>query len=125
MPLIPCANPRCKRGVDGEPMNFRPKRRWQVFCSTRCRQATHNRRLYRKATAASRRQGDACNTHLSARRPWHFKMALVEGDGVFSMIAGRPRNFAAELAALAARNPRFVLRLTAEALRRRGTEAAA
>ncbi len=108
-----CENKRCKFGVEGAPKVFKPKRRWQVFCCTRCRQARNNRRLYRVPLPRAQRQRNASNTHLSTRRPWSVAASLVEGAGVFSHIAGRPRNFAGELTRIALANPRFILKLTA------------
>ena len=106
-----CENKRCKLGAEGAPKVFKPKRRWQVFCCTRCRQARNNRRLYRVPLPCAKRQPNASNTHLSARRPWGLSVSLVEGAGGFSHIAGRPRNFGGELTRIAMANPRFILRL--------------
>jgi hypothetical protein len=59
-----------------------------IFCSTRCRQATHNRRLRRVPDAAHSRQNNACNTHLSARRPSISICYRVRGKFAFSPAPG-------------------------------------
>ena len=72
------------REWQAENLHSRKRRWWQEFCCTRCRQAFHNRRLYRrKAKGIPKRQGDAFNTHLSARRPWNGVIALFWRNGRF------------------------------------------
>ena len=93
------------------------------FAQRRCDQRFKNRKhakryfnsrtVYRKVGRRATIQGEASKTLVSARRPSHVVTSLVEGAGVFSHIAGRPRNFGGELTRIAMANPRFILKLSA------------
>lgn len=93
---------------------FRQKRCDQRFKDARHKSRYFNRRRsYRRLTRPAGGLLDEFPTLASARRPFHVVTSLVEGAGVFSHIAGRPRNFGGELTRVALANPRFILKLTA------------
>lgn len=109
-----CENPGCRTGEGGGAKRYTPTRVWQRFCSRRCRAAVHEAaRIYVPLAKRRKRPSAASPTQLSARRPFHVATALVEGAGVFSTIAGRPRNFAGAMTRVTLSNPSFMLRLAA------------
>jgi hypothetical protein len=84
-----CENPKCQAWKGEEPKVFRPTRRWQRFCSERCRHQFHESGLI-YVPVARRRKGrsHASENALSARRPSHALCYRVRGKFAFSPAPG-------------------------------------
>ena len=115
MPKYPprdCENPHCPHGENGKPKRYTPKRRWQKYCCDRCRKATNGSGvIYIPIARRRKRHSAASKTQVSACRPWHLNLALVDAGGGFQTIYGKPRNFGGEMTRLAMANPQFIVRL--------------